>query len=70
MTHDEFKKTGKSGVYRADLDEWFVEGKEPPLPEPAKTESAAPIQPVPEPNDEPAEPAAAVKTPKKAVNND
>lgn len=70
MTYDELKATGKSGVYRADLDEWFIEGEEPPLPSPVKTESVAPLKPAPEPNDEPVAPAAAVKTTKGGKHND
>ena len=29
MTEQELRNSGKNGVYRADLDEWFAEGEEP-----------------------------------------
>ena len=29
MTEAQLRASGKNGVYRADLDEWFVEGEEP-----------------------------------------
>jgi hypothetical protein len=68
MTYDELKKTGKNGVYRADLDEWFIEGEEPPLPskqdepeQPAKS-APAPEEPIIEEN--PAATPAPVKTTK------
>lgn len=73
MTYEEFKASGKNGVYRADLDEWFVEGEEPPIkPEvvPAtaekpqkiaqKTETAAAINDAV--NDQSADAPAAAKT--------
>lgn len=32
MTHAELLASGKNGVYRADLDEWYAEGEpQPPL---------------------------------------
>lgn len=63
MTLEELKKTGKNGVYRSDMDEWFIEGEEPPLLEPGKTESAALLEPTPElqSSEEPAASAAPVK---------
>lgn len=42
MTYEEFKKTGKDGVYRADLDEWFVAGAEPPVATQASTSAQEP----------------------------
>lgn len=62
MTEEELKQTGKSGVYRADLDQWFIEGEEPPL-----VPAAEPALFV-----EPAEsiPAAPLKTTKPVKNHD
>lgn len=31
MNYNDFKKLGVDGVYRADLDEWFPVGQEPPV---------------------------------------
>lgn len=72
MTLDELKKTGKDGVYRADLDEYFPVGEEPPLvvessklPETVKPEPE--LKPTPEP--EQPEAAAAAKPTKVGKNN-
>lgn len=60
MTYDEFKQTGKDGVYRPDLDEWFLVGQEPSLAtEPLVTQEITPAQ---EPQPAAPEPVTSTKT--------
>lgn len=54
MTEQELRQTGKDGVYRADLDQWFVVGEEPPRKAPLLKPQSVAAEPAPLKN-EPAE---------------
>lgn len=58
MTYDEYKKTGKSGRYDPDKDEWFIDGE----PEAIAAEPVIDTQDVLiEPEPEPMQPATTTK---------
>lgn len=70
MTLEEFKRTGKDGIYRADLDEWFLVGEEPEIvsaikkaePEEAPKKASEPQSAIAEQKDKGSQ-SAELKTP-------
>lgn len=66
MTYEELKKTGKRGVYRPDLDEWFAEGEEPAPAIP--TSEPVVIEPDPAPQSKDADDTTVTSTKKGAAN--